>query len=186
MRFIDSRYLIGAGLVLTAIGTFIMAHYSLFVDAWGLAWPGTIAGVGMGLFFVPINAVAFATIPGAKLDEASGVMALMRGIGSSVGIAIVSWLLVRETQINGETLLDHVNPFNPAVPGFLSDLIMQGFDPRSPGTVARLAQEIGRQAQMLAFNDLFWFLGWFALAMLPLLLLMKRPKKAELAIAIQA
>jgi MFS transporter, DHA2 family, multidrug resistance protein len=46
--------------------------------------------------------------------------------------------------------------------------------------VAVVAQEIGRQAQMLAFNNLFWFLGWFAIAMLPLLLLMKRPKKRSL------
>ena len=45
-----------------------------------------------------------------------------------------------------------------------------------------MAKEIGRQAQMLAFNDLFWFLGWFAVAMLPLLLVMKRPAKAGLGI----
>jgi hypothetical protein len=36
---------------------------------------------------------------------------------------------------------------------------------------------------MLAFNDLFWLLGWFAVAMLPLLLLMKRPVKTGLVIA---
>jgi DHA2 family multidrug resistance protein len=49
--------------------------------------------------------------------------------------------------------------------------------------MAAMAKEIGRQAQMLAFNDLFWFLGWFAVAMLPLLLLMKRPEKTGLVIA---
>jgi DHA2 family multidrug resistance protein len=183
MRLIDSRYLIAAGLVLTAIGTLVMAHLSLSVDAWGLIWPGMIAGAGMGLFFVPINAVAFATIPAAKLDEASGVMALMRNIGSSVGIAIVSWLLVRQAQIHWENLISHVSPFNPAVPSYLSALVAQGLDFQSPSTVAVMAQEIGRQAQMLAFNNLFWFLGWFAIAMLPLLLVMKRPQRAGLVIA---
>jgi DHA2 family multidrug resistance protein len=120
--------------------------------------------------------------PAPKLDEASGIMALMRGIGGSVGIAIVSWLLVREAEINGETLLDHVNPFNPAVSDYLSSLMLQGFGPRSPGTLALLTQEIGRQAKMLAFNDLFWFLGWFSLAMLPLSVLMRRPTKTDLVI----
>ena len=177
MRLIDSRYLIAAGLVLTAIGSLTMAHLSLSVDAWGLIWPG------MGLFFVPINAVAFATIPAAKLDEASGVMALMRSIGASIGIAIVSWLLVRQGQIHGENLISHVSPFNPAVPSYLSALAGQGLDFRSPSIMAAMAKEIGRQAQMLAFNDLFWFLGCFAVAMLPLLLVMKRPAKAGLAIA---
>src|SRR5262249_43278135 len=116
MQLIDARYLIAAGLVLTAIGTIIMANSTLYVDAWWLIWPGMIAGAGMGLFFVPINAVAFATIPGAKLDEASGVMALTRNIGASIGIAIVSWLLVRQTQIHFDNLVSHLSSFNPAVP----------------------------------------------------------------------
>jgi MFS transporter, DHA2 family, multidrug resistance protein len=183
MRLVDSRYLIAAGLVLTAIGTLAMSHLTLSVDAWGLIWPGMIAGAGMGLFFVPINAVAFATIPAAKLDEASGVMALMRNVGASIGIAIVSWLLVRESHINWENLISHVSPFNPALPAYLSALAAQGLDYRAPSTMVLLAKEIGRQAQMLAFNDLFWLLGWFAVAMLPLLLLMKRPVKTGLVIA---
>ena len=63
------------GLVLSAIGTIVMAHLTLYVDAWGLIWPGMIAGAGMGLFFVPLNAVAFGNIADAKLDEASGLIA---------------------------------------------------------------------------------------------------------------
>jgi MFS transporter, DHA2 family, multidrug resistance protein len=122
MRLIDSRSLIAVGLVLTGIGAIVMTRLSLFVDAWGLVWPGIIAGIGMGLFFVPINAVAFSTIPGTKLDEASGVMALMRGIGASIGIAIASWLLVRQAQVNWEDLAAQVGPLNPAVPDYLSTL----------------------------------------------------------------
>src|SRR6476660_5771758 len=141
MRLIDSRYLIAAGLVLTAIGSLAMAHLSLSVDAWGLIWPGMIAGAGMGLFFVPINAVAFATIPAAKLDEASGVMALMRNIGASIGIAIVSWLLVRQSQIHWENLINHVSPFNPAVPSYSSALAAQGLDFRSASVLAAMAKE---------------------------------------------
>jgi MFS transporter, DHA2 family, multidrug resistance protein len=179
MRFVDSRYLMAAGLVLTAIGTIVMDRLSLSVDSWGLIWPGMIAGVGMGLFFVPLNAVAFATMSGAKLDEASGVMALMRNIGASIGIAVVSWLLVRQSYVNSENLINHLSPFNPAVP-YLSS---QGLDLRSPSTMAAIAHEIGRQGQMIAFNDLFWFIGWITIALLPLLLLMKRPEKAGPAIA---
>ena len=78
------------GLVLSAIGIIVMAHLTLYVDVWGLIWPGMIAGAGMGLFFVPLNAIAFGNIADAKLDEASGLIALMRGIGASIGIAVVS------------------------------------------------------------------------------------------------
>ena len=33
---------------------------------------------------------------------------------------------------------------------------------------------------MLAFNDLFWFIGVVTLAIIPLMLLMKKPEKVEL------
>jgi DHA2 family multidrug resistance protein len=49
--------------------------------------------------------------------------------------------------------------------------------------MAAIAHEIARQAQMIAFNDLFWFIGWITFALLPLLLLMKRPEKVGLALA---
>jgi DHA2 family multidrug resistance protein len=180
MRLIDARHLMAAGLVLTAVGTIVMARLTLFVDGWGLVWPGMIAGAGMGLFFVPLNTVAFGTIPDARLDEASGVMALMRNIGASIGIAVVSWLLVRQGQINWENLISYVSPLNPAVPPYLSS---QGLDFHSQSTMAAIVQEVARQAQMIAFNDLFWFIGWTTFALLPLLLIMKRPEKADLLIA---
>lgn len=180
LRLVDPRYLVALGLVLSAIGAIVMARISLYVDAWGLIWPGMIAGAGMGLFFVPINAVAFGTIKDAKLDEASGLMALMRGIGSSVGIAIVSWLLVRQGQVHWSHLIENLNPYNPAVTPYLAG---SGLNPSSPGTIKIVALGVARQAQMQAFLDLFWFIGWVTFALLPLVFLMKRPEKARLPMA---
>lgn len=117
--------------------TMLMAQLSLAVDAWGLIWPGMIAGAGMGLFFVPLTAVAFGSMPSNKLDEASGLSALMRGIGSSIGIAVVSWLFVRQGQVHWQDLLSHINPFNPALLPYQSAL---GSD--NEGSIAELAREI--------------------------------------------
>jgi DHA2 family multidrug resistance protein len=125
--------------------TMLMAQLSLAVDAWGLIWPGMIAGAGMGLFFVPLTAVAFGSMPSNKLDEASGLSALMRGIGSSIGIAVVSWLFVRQGQVHWQDLLSHINPFNPALLPYQSAL---GSD--NEGSIAELAREITRQAEMQA------------------------------------
>jgi DHA2 family multidrug resistance protein len=173
LRLVDPRTLVAAGLVLSAVGTMVMAHLSLAVDAWGLIWPGLIAGAGMGLFFVPLTAVAFGSMPSNKLDEASGLYALMRGIGSSIGIAVVSWLFVRQGQIHWQNLLSHINPFNPALLPYQSTV---GLDLQGAGSIAEVAREITRHAEMQAFNDLFWFIGWVTLATLPLLLLVKRPE----------
>jgi DHA2 family multidrug resistance protein len=171
LRLVDPRYLVAVGLILSAIGAIVMARLSLYVDAWGLIWPGMIAGAGMGLFFVPLNAVAFGSISEAKLDEASGLMALMRGIGSSIGIAVVGWLLVHQGQVHWALLIENLNPFNPALQA------ESGLSMSSPSTMKIVALGVARQAQMQAFIDLFWFIGWVTFALLPLVFLMKRPER---------
>src|SRR5262245_33412776 len=119
IKLFDARYLVGAGLVMTALGTMLMAHFTLYVDYWGIATPGIWSGIGTGLFFVPLTAVAFASISKSQLDEASGVYALMRGIGGSAGIAVVSWLFVRQTQIHFAELTSHVTSYNRVMLDFL-------------------------------------------------------------------
>jgi DHA2 family multidrug resistance protein len=177
VRMFDARYLVGAGLIMTALGTFPMAYFSLYVDFWGIATPGMIAGIGSGLFFVPLTAVAFGSIPKAKYDEASGIYALMRGIGGSVGIAVVSWLFVRQAHIHFAELTAHITPFNYNLVPYLAE---RGLTPYSPEAGPAIGHEIARQAQMLAFNDIFWFIAVVTLAIIPLLFLMKRPEKVQL------
>ncbi|MBC8013144.1 MAG: DHA2 family efflux MFS transporter permease subunit [Methyloceanibacter sp.] len=177
IRLFDARWLVASGLVMTAAGTFPMAYFSLYVDFWGIATPGILAGIGSGLFFVPLTAVAFASIPNAKYDEASGVYALMRGIGGSAGIAVVSWLLVRQSQIHFNELTAHITPFNRDLIPYLAE---RGLTPYSPQAAPAVVYEIARQAQMLAFNDIFWFIAVVTLAIIPVLFLMKRPERVQL------
>src|SRR4029078_1285899 len=114
---------------MTAVGTLLMAHFTLYVDYWGIATPGIWGGIGTGLFFVPLTAVAFASIPKSQLDEASGVYALMRGIGGSAGIAVVSWLFVRQTQIHWAELTSHVTPYNRDLAIYLGPHVLTTHSP---------------------------------------------------------
>jgi len=179
MRWIDPRLLVVGGIVLSAVGTIMMAGLNLQADSWAIAAPGVIAGIGMGLFFVPLTAVAFGSVHNDKLDEAAGLYALLRGIGSSVGIAVVSWLFVRQSQVHWTNLIANINPFNPALAPYLS---AHGLSAQAPSSMVAVAREIGRQAQMLAFVDLFWFIGLVTFAILPLVLMMKRPTREGLFI----
>jgi DHA2 family multidrug resistance protein len=177
IKLFDARWLVIGGLIMTALGTLPMAYFNLYVDFWGIATPGMLAGIGSGLFFVPLTAVAFASIPRDQYDEASGVYALMRGIGGSAGIAVVSWLLVRQTQIHFNELTAHITPFNYDVIPYLGQF---GLTPYSPQSAPLIVHEIGRQAQMLAFNDIFWFIAMVTFAIIPLIFLMKKPEKVSL------
>jgi DHA2 family multidrug resistance protein len=183
IKMFDARWLVTAGLVMTALGTLPMAYFSLNVDFWGIATPGMLAGIGSGLFFVPLTAVAFASIPRAQYDEASGVYALMRGIGGSAGIAVVSSLFVRQSQIHFSELAAHITPYNRDLIPYLGQY---GLSPYSPQSGPLIAHEIGRQAQMLAFNDVFWFIAMVTLAIIPLIFLMKKPEKVSLVPPIAA
>jgi DHA2 family multidrug resistance protein len=177
IRLFDARYLVVAGLAMTALGTILMSHFSLYVDYWGIALPGILAGIGTGLFFVPLTAITFGNIAKVQYDEASGIYALMRGIGGSASIAVVSWLFVRQTQIHWNELSAHITPYNQALVPYLAE---HGLSPYSPQAAPLITYEIARQAQMLAFNDLFWFIATVTLAIVPMLFVMTRPEKISL------
>jgi len=177
IRIFDPRWLVASGLVLTAVGTLLMSHFTLYVDYWSIATPNMVAGVGTGLFFVPLTAVAFASVASAKYDEASGIYSLMRGIGGSAGIAVVSWLFVRQTHIHFAELTAHVTPYNAELVPYLAE---RGLSPFSPQAGPLIGHELARQAQMLAFNDMFWFIGIVTLAITPVLFFMTRPKEVSL------
>ena len=172
MNRFDPRLLVAAGLVVTGVGNLMWSELNLSADFWDLAMPGVVAGLGTGLFFVPMSTVAFQSIDTQHQDEASGIYGVMRSLGSSIGIAIVGWQLVRSTQMHWNLLIGHVTPFKPAVSAFLSPL---GFDPSSSKGAALLAAQVAAQAQMLAFRDVFRLTGIIAFLMLPLVLLMRRP-----------
>jgi len=147
---------------------------------WDLAWPGVISGLGMGLFFVPMSTVAFQNIGPDKQDEASGIYGVMRSLGSSVGIALVGWQLVSRTQFHWNTLAAHITPFNPQAQAWLLPF---GVTPETTEGAALLAAQVARQAQMLAFQDVFWITGLAAFLMLPMVFVIERPKKGAAPVA---
>ncbi len=168
----DPRMLAAVGLTLTAFGNFQTSWLNLDASFWQLAWPGVVSGLGMGLVFVPLSALAFDRISTERQDEASGLFGVTRQLGSSVGIAIVGALLVRGISTNTALLGENVTVFSPAARQFLAPL---GLTPEMPQGAAVLSAEVARQAAMIAYTDVFSTLGWVAVAMLPVLLIMKKP-----------
>ncbi len=176
LRVFGARRLIIAGLIIAALGTAAMANYSLTVDPWALIWPGIIQGIGMGLIFVPLSTIAYQGLPASKTDEAAGLYGLMRSLGSSIGIAITSSLLVHQAAEHRVRLAEQLNPYNPHFHAWLS---ARGIEVTDPNAIPLAADEIQRQAQMMAFVDIFWFLACSFAALLPLALLLRKPPGAS-------
>lgn len=173
MRFVDPRLLVAVGLTLTGIGNLMLGTVDLSADFWSLARPGVVAGLGMGLFFVPMSTLAFQNIGPDKQDEASGIYGVTRSIGSSIGIAIVGWQVASRTQYHWATLSAGMTPYNPNVLAFLEPL---GLDANTTSGAAQLSAQVAAQAGMLAFQDAFFLTGWAAFLMLPIVMIMQRPK----------
>ena len=171
---IDTRILLGTGFSITAFSLWQMANFTLDLVPKTVVWNGIIQGIGLGLVFVPLSAATFATLSPQMRAEGTAIYSLVRNIGSSIGIALVQTLLVRNTQIAHASLTEHINIANPALH---DPAIASVFDLSSGAGMAALNGEINRQASMIAYLDDFWLMMWLTILVLPLLLLIKPPQK---------
>ena len=164
---VDLRLLLGIGFAITAFSLWQMTRYTLVLSQSDIVWPGVIQGLGLGLVFVPLSAATFATLSPEMRAEGTAIYSLIRNIGSSIGIALVQTLLVRNTQTVHAALAEHVTSDNPAL---LQNLA-------TPEAAAALNNEITRQASMISYVDDFWLMMILTLCVIPLLLLVKPPAK---------
>src|SRR5580692_10931683 len=91
----DARLVMAVGLVLTAYSLWQMTRFSLGMGSWPVIFSGIIQGAGVGLVYVPLSMVAFTTLPGALRNEGTSFFNLLRNVGSSVGISVVTFLLTQ-------------------------------------------------------------------------------------------
>ncbi|WP_254702517.1 DHA2 family efflux MFS transporter permease subunit [Sulfitobacter sp. THAF37] len=176
----DPRKLLVMGLILTGAGNILLGLLNLDAGFWNLAWPGVVSGLGMGLFFVPMSTLAFQNIGSDRQDEASGIYGVTRSLGSSVGIALVGWQVASRMQFHYATLASGITPFDAAARSYLAPL---NLDPGSAEGAARIAGLVQQQASLLAFQDAFWLTGVAAFAMLPVVLILQRPRAAAAPVA---
>jgi DHA2 family multidrug resistance protein len=173
MGKIDTRLIIMVGLLLFAWSLRQMASWSLEMDFWPVIISGFVQGLGMGLVFMPMNALAFATLSNAYRPDGASLLNLMRSIGQSAGISMVTMLLARNSQISHADLAGHITANSiPSVNlnalgsyGILSDTIFSYADAM-----------VNQQAAMVAYVDDFYVMAWICLAVLPMVLLLKKPK----------
>ncbi|HZQ60254.1 MAG TPA: DHA2 family efflux MFS transporter permease subunit [Casimicrobiaceae bacterium] len=171
----DPRFLVATGMLASAAGSYAMTSYSLDVNTFWIVWPALLQGFGLGLIFVPLSTIAYATLDRSRMAEAAGLYSLVRTIGAAVGISIVTTLMTREAQVIWNELGAHVTPFSQALIEYLRPLHLT---PRDPRAMALVAQQIAQQAEITAMIDVFKLTAWSFLLMLPLVLLLRRRKGA--------
>ena len=175
VRMTDPRYLVITGLLLTALSLYLMTGFSPQMDSFPVIWTGVIQGLGLGLVFVPLSAVAFATLDNKYRTDAASLFSLVRNLGSSIGISVVTLYLTRNTQINHQELGAFINPFNPvlqqALPG----------PTNNPATLQTLDGLINQQSLMISYINDFKLVMLITLFAIPLALMLRRPQRTAAA-----
>lgn len=173
MKRVDARILILIGFSFGAYSMYRMSSFSLGMDESLLISSGFIQGLGTGMIFVPLATIAFGTLDQRYRNEGAAMFTLIRNIGSAIGISVLQAMTIRNTATVHARLVESIRPDNPVLAR-----AMPGFDFHTPLAVARMNAEITRQASMVAYVDAFWFLFVVTLAAIPMLLLLRSPKRA--------
>jgi MFS transporter, DHA2 family, multidrug resistance protein len=173
---LDARYLVLLGLILTIWVLWEMAGYTPDVSQFTLIMNGVVQGLGLGFMFVPLSTITFVTLPAEFRTQGTALFSLTRNIGSSIGISLVSFLLVRNTQIVHASLAEHVTPYNMAL---RIPQVAAHWNIGSTTGLATLNSLITRQATVIAYNDDFKLMMYVAIFAIPGLLLLRGPKKSE-------
>ena len=172
---IDIRLLIVAGLLLNSISLWQMTGFSLHMGMEPVIVSGVLQGFGLGLVFTPLSTVTFSTLPRHILTQGTAIFSLMRNVGGSVGISIVVALLAQNTQTVHSRLVEHLRPDNPLAQ---APHLVAPYSLDAPAGIAALNAEVTRQAQMVAYIDDFQMMMVIVLLAMPLLLLLRTPKRS--------
>ena len=178
----DPRYLLAFGYMATAAGLYYVAvHLTLEMDFGTAAMLRTYQVAGLAFIFIPSNVLCYTGIPREKNNQVSSMMNFVRNIGGSIGIAVVSTMVTRETQTRQTYLAGHMQNGNPMfrqmVAGLAATLHKSGISMVDANRLAigRLAGMLEQQAAALAFKDVIAELVIVVICLVPLAFIMQKP-----------
>ena len=179
-RQTDARWVIVVGLLVMAAGNYWMSLMNLDISSGQVVWPRVATVAGLAICFAPANVAAYLYMPKELRGAAVGLLNLLRNEGGSVGTSLSQALHEQRQQFHSLRLGEYLDPFNPAVQSFTDQaramFLQQSGDPVASQQLALQALDNVReqQASALAYFDCFWVFAMIMLALVPLVLLMKR------------
>ncbi len=185
---LDARWLIAFGFVVLSLSLFHMSS-TLYpgIDISTATWLRIYQAMGLAFLFVPINTVAYSGLPPSKNNAVSGIVNLSRNMGGDIGIALVTTLIARRSQVHQAQLAAHVDAGSKAFQARLAALsaMLERAGSSSVDATKRaygvLYRQLGQQAQTLAYLDVLFLLGCFTALMVPLVFLARRVQPGRAA-----
>jgi MFS transporter, DHA2 family, multidrug resistance protein len=173
---IDPRLVMGIGIQCVVWSIWEQTRWTPDINELRLIFTICVQGFGLGFLFIPLQMVAFATLPVMLRTDGASLFSLARNIGAAIGVSVTSAMLAHNSQVLHAEIGARVNPFNRALQD--GGAVQQHLDPATRHGAAMLDHLINQQAQIIAYVDDYKMMIFTTLPALLLLLLMRRPRQA--------
>jgi DHA2 family multidrug resistance protein len=182
-RGVPQAYMVAVGFLIFFFFTFWM-HNIITPDTSSeeMFWPLILRGVGLGLLFVPITTLSLSTLKGKQIGEGAAFTGMMRQLGGSFGIAIITTFMAIFNQQHRVNLISHLDQTSFQVQQTVQRL-QQGFMAKGFTFNEALAKaykaiefKVMVQSSVLTYMDIFMYLGILFLLCIPFILMIKKGK----------
>ncbi|OJV21853.1 MAG: MFS transporter [Dyadobacter sp. 50-39] len=135
-----------------------------------------VRGIGLGLLFVPITTLALSTLKGREIGEGAAFTGMMRQLGGSFGVAVITTFIARQNMAHRNDLVTKLDVNNPIVQqrveGLQRSFMAKGMAPDVAlnSGYKILDYTVSKQAQVMSYMDVFLYLGVMFLICVPFVL----------------
>ncbi|WP_235041959.1 DHA2 family efflux MFS transporter permease subunit [Vreelandella profundi] len=176
---LDLRVMLFFGLLLVGVGTMMNSNLTVESGFWQFCVPQIVRGMGLIMCIIPASRIALGTLPPSEVGNASGLFNVMRNLGGAMGLALLDTVRDIREDYHWNQLIPAIDTGREVVVTEIAkyEAMLSGSVPDAyHAAVALLAQRVSQQAQVLAFNDIFTWMGLIYIATVPLVFLLKRIK----------
>jgi MFS transporter, DHA2 family, multidrug resistance protein len=172
----DPRYLLMAGFLLFAVGTWQMTYVTSDWDFWELLWPQIFRGIGLMFAIVPVTNTALGTLAPDRIKNASGLFNLTRNLGGAFGLAIITTILNDRMDLHLTRLHESVRWSREPASELLARLTAnhQG-SAAAAMALKQMTAMVRQQASVMSFADLFLILTVLFVGLAAFGIIMRRP-----------
>ncbi len=184
---VPGQFMATGGFFLFFIFTWMLSNSTLASGTSDFFWPLVIRGIGMAILFVPLTTLALQDLKGPEIGQGAGLNNMMRQLGGSFGVALLTTLIHIKSGKVRSALLEYINPYNTA---YISrnNAIVQGFQAqgKSPLDAQHMANQaiegtIIRQTMLITYDNMYLIIGVFVLCCIPIVYLQKFKKNVAIS-----
>jgi DHA2 family multidrug resistance protein len=184
MRRVDPRFMVAFGMVMFAVSCFMN---SFLTHDWGIQqfrWSQLVRAAGQPFMITPLSALSVGALPQQEQANGSAIFNIMRNLGGSVGVAMLSFFLTEREHYHFSIIDNHLTLSSLKLAQRLDELA-QLLAPKAAASLARtqaiaeIAHMVRTEAYVMSYSDCFFIMGVALIAAALALFLVPKPRHGE-------